>query len=281
MNSHRRVSRGIQNGRPLAQDRRLPSHNARRRRQQQTNNRDPVDDEDTQTNRGQVLEVEEFQIVEQQAPRRSYGTQEPTTSTDSSVEDNEDNTSSLSAKRDQEIQHLKRRIQKVQESIQLSSRAITEQPHIYETNVLNVVTKTVNEWSAIVTHHYVRSNNHNNDNSSDYKDNPLVKETASLVFGLLQLSLQCGPLAGAKPGYFKRCGSEVAALVLRFLDKIIQAMTDKEEEKDDLRMLAFTEKQIDAIQTWRKNAQKAVEAAKPPSKSALKARQGKGKKQQK
>ena len=280
MNSHRRVSRGIQNGRPLAQDRRLPSHNARRRRQQQTNNRDPVDDEDTQTNRGQVLEVEAFQIVEQQAPRRSHGTQEPTTSTDSSMEDNQDNQTE-SAKRDQEIQHLKKRIQKVQESIQLSSRAITEQPHIYETNVLNVVTKTVNEWSAIVTHHYVRNNHTNTDNSSDYKNDPLVKETASLVFGLVQLSLQCGPLAGAKPGYFKRCGSEVAALVLRFLDKIIQAMTDKEEEKDDLRMLAFTEKQIDAIQTWRKNAQKAVEAAKPPSKSALKARQGKGKKQQK
>mmetsp|Transcript_83268 Transcript_83268/g.124894 ORF Transcript_83268/g.124894 Transcript_83268/m.124894 type:complete len:88 (+) Transcript_83268:1-264(+) len=85
---------------------------------------------------------------------------------------------------------------------------------------------------------------------------------------LLQLSLQSGPLAGSKPGYFKRCGGEVARVVLVFLGTVIEFI-------DDLR---FSEKQVAALDTWKLNAQKAAENDKPPSKSALKKQSKKSKK---
>jgi hypothetical protein len=156
----------------------------------------------------------------------------------------------------QEIQHLQRRIKNIRESMLLSANGISN-PTTYRNNVLNAVANCLNEWRSIVKH---------------YKslDPTMKKDTASLVFGMIQHSLQCGPLEGAKPGYFKRCGSEVAKVVAEFLKEMF-------EKEDAVRALGFTDKQVEAIDTWKKHAQKATEADKPPSKSALKKQQGKEK----
>jgi hypothetical protein len=268
MNNQRRIPRGI-GGRPHATDGRLPAHNARRRKQPPPTSRNKTQSDNNHEATGNVLEVGELEIVEaspvEQAPIAIDASSLLTTA-EQQQQQQSDQSSKTENASEKEMQHLRNRIQKVQESIQLS-HAITE-PHIYQTNVLNVVTKAVNEWRAIVNHHF---------RSSDilidgYTDDPSVKDVTLLVFGLLQYSLQCGPLAGAKPGYFKRCGSDVAAMVVRYLDGM---GFDKEEE---ICTLGFSQKQTEAIQTWRKNAQNAADAGKPPSKSALKARQGKGKK---
>eukprot|EP00521_Asterionellopsis_glacialis_P019977 CAMPEP_0195332658 /NCGR_PEP_ID=MMETSP0708-20121125/13481_1 /TAXON_ID=33640 /ORGANISM="Asterionellopsis glacialis, Strain CCMP134" /LENGTH=72 /DNA_ID=CAMNT_0040401603 /DNA_START=82 /DNA_END=296 /DNA_ORIENTATION=- len=71
-------------------------------------------------------------------------------------------------------------------------------------------------------------------------------------------------MAGGKPGYFKRCGSDVAKMALKFLEDAFP--------EDVLRIIEFTEKQSDAIQKWKSNAQKAIEKDKAPSKSVLKKR---------
>jgi len=45
--------------------------------------------------------------------------------------------------------------------------------------------------------------------------------TALELFGLIQHSVQCGPLKGSKPGYFKRCGGTVAGMVSDYLQAIL------------------------------------------------------------
>lgn len=102
-------------------------------------------------------------------------------------------------------------------------------------------------------------------------DAEIIKETSLKIFVLLQLALQCGPLAGGKPGYFKRCGGAVARMVLEFLEKAVP------NESEGL-TLGFSTKQTDAIAIWKVNASKAALEDKPPSKSALKKQQGKSKK---
>jgi hypothetical protein len=95
---------------------------------------------------------------------------------------------------------------------------------------------------------------------------------ALAMFELIQMALQSGPLAGAKPGYFKRCGSDVSQQALDFLNSTVS-------DKEDAAFLHFSEKQADVIDKWRNNACKAAESDKPPSKSAVK-RQSKAKKKQ-
>jgi hypothetical protein len=167
---------------------------------------------------------------------------------------NVNNTPSL-----KEMKHLQKRVKNVRESIQ-TSVSITN-PTTYENNVLNAVTNCINEWRAIAIHY--------NDNNEDHLDPDEKKQTSLAVFQLIQYSLQCGPLEGANPGYFKRCGSQVAKVVLEFLEAIV-CDSDKALEK-----MGFTTKQVGAMEKWKSQAQKAVEADKPPSKSALKTQQGK------
>jgi hypothetical protein len=87
---------------------------------------------------------------------------------------------------------------------------------------------------------------------------------------MIQQSLQRGPLEGAKPGHFQRRGSEVAKVVAAFLKETF-------EKEDTVRALGFADNQVEAIDTWKKRAQKSAKADKPPSKSALKKLQGKEK----
>jgi hypothetical protein len=151
---------------------------------------------------------------------------------------------------DEEIKHLIRRVRNVRESIQLSAAANVSPP-TWQQNVLNPVRNCVGEWRAIVNH---------------YQQGELdtsVKAPALAVFQLIQMSLQTGPLAGAKPGYFKRCGSQVAIQALEFLN---QCVADKEEAA----FLHFTEKQVAAIDKWKDNATKAIENDKLASKSIMK-----------
>lgn len=102
-----------------------------------------------------------------------------------------------------------------------------------------------------------------------------IKETALQVYMLLQLALQCGPLTGSNPGYFKRCGGTVARMVMEFLDKVVP------NDQECTQVLRFSENQAHAISGWRDNATKAAVNDKPPSKSNLEKQQGKSKKKQK
>lgn len=151
---------------------------------------------------------------------------------------------------DKEIQHLLRRVGNVRESIQLSATA-NANPSTWQQNVLNPVQNCVGEWRAIVSHY---------ENELETSD---CKQPALEVFQLIQMTMQSGPLAGGKPGYFKRCGSEVARQALQFLDVTVP-------NQEEATFLHFSEKQSDAIEKWRSNAKKAVENDKPPSKSTMK-----------
>ena len=289
MNTSRRIFRGAGG----ATDRRLPKHNARRRRappgasradggaggrvvesepmeiihtgtpQQRDNPSDDDDDdeciiihtdtpyadadhEDDSVSQDDKYKMDEGAVVVPQITTQCEGSADPVPL----VLQLDDDPSH------QEIQHLQRRIQNIRDSIRLSANGISN-PNTYRDNVLNAVSNCLNEWRSIVKHY-------------ESLDPTVKKDTASLVFGMIQHSLQCGPLEGAKPGYFKRCGSEVAKVVAEFLKE----MFDKE---DAARSLGFTDKQVETIDTWKKHAQKATEADKPPSKSALKKRQGKEK----
>ena len=167
-----------------------------------------------------------------------------------------------------EIKHLKRRISNVQEiSIQTSRDAIASDVEKYQNNVLNATRNCVNEWRAIARH-YGASSNNNNDNSIPFA---LRKETGLLVFQLIQLSCQSGPLSGAKPGYFRRCGAKVAQVVYEFLEDVVP-------QNDELgECMGFSSKQIDVMKKWKINASKAIESGKPPSKSVMKKMQRKAK----
>ena len=165
-----------------------------------------------------------------------------------------------------EIKHIKRRIRNVQESIQTSKSIVN--PTTWEQNCLNAVGNCINEWKSIVAHYYRDSDEELDDQS---EQSLVARETSLAVFGLLQLAMQSGPLTGSNPGYFKRCGEEVARVASKLLESDVLANGDLSET------LLFTEKQLEAVAKWRRNAAKAVENNKPPSKSMLKLQQGKGK----
>ena len=144
-----------------------------------------------------------------------------------------------------EVAHLNQRIRNNQSAIQTATTLANLST--YEINVLKAVQNSCMEWDAIVRHYAALTQN-------DPK-HPLCKPTALAVFELAQKALQCGPLAGSKPGYFARCGRDVAQVVLDFLQAI------------PLETMLWTEKQQKAMETWKKNATKAIEKEKGPSKS--------------
>mmetsp|Transcript_13113 Transcript_13113/g.28984 ORF Transcript_13113/g.28984 Transcript_13113/m.28984 type:complete len:295 (+) Transcript_13113:176-1060(+) len=166
-----------------------------------------------------------------------------------------------------EISHLARRVRNVQESIQLSQAIVN--PSTWEQNCLNAVGNCVGEWRAIISFYYYNDKNAEaNAITAELFDTG--RETSLSVFSLVQMALQSGPLVGSSPGYFKRCGGEVARIALNFL-------TSEVFTGDLTTALFFTEKQVAAIQKWTKNAEKAAESNKPPSKSMAKLQRGSGK----
>ena len=165
-----------------------------------------------------------------------------------------------------EIKHIKRRLRNVQESIQTSKSIVN--PTTWEQNCLNAVGNCINEWKSIVARYFRESDEKLDDQS---EQSLVARETSLAVFGLLQLAMQSGPLTGSNPGYFKRCGGEVARVASKLLESDVLANDDLSET------LLFAEKQLEAVAKWRRNAAKAVENNKPPSKFMLKLQQGKGK----
>ena len=235
------INRRTFRGRAGPTDRQLPKHQARRRKQgprEESKNKYAADDEALRAQR----EEDNFVAVLEE-------TQEDARS-DALVDDSmelieEEGKAEAVHPADAEIQHLIRRLRNVRESIQLSADA-NASPSNWQQNVINAVINCIGEWRAIVNHY-------------EDLDATTCKAPALALYELIQMSMQTGPLAGAKPGYFKRCGSEVAMQALAFLNSIEEPAS-----------LYFSEKQQQAIAKWRSNASKAVGNDRPPSKSALK-----------
>lgn len=174
-------------------------------------------------------------------------------------EDNEKNCSHVddaeqigSSPEKKEINHLHGRIRNNRTSMSLSATALAN-PASYQSNVLAACLNTIKEWRSILRHHSL--------------DEVTKKSVGLAIFELIQQSLQCGPLAGAKPGYFKRCGSELAAMIHKYL---VDAVFDVADAVDTL---CFSKTQADAIESWKGGAEKAAASSKPPSKSVLKNRE--------
>lgn len=167
-----------------------------------------------------------------------------------------------------ELKHLHRRINNIREAMQLSQSSAD--PKIYQENILNAVANCVNEWRQIKNHYSTNNQEGEEEELSEEK----IKEVSLNVFQLIQHSVQCGPLQGGKPGYFKRCGSLIAKIVLDYLLVIVP-------NKEASQFLGFSEKQVNALESWKSNAEKAVANDKPPSKSQLKKQTEASKKSQK
>jgi hypothetical protein len=114
-----------------------------------------------------------------------------------------------------EIKHLQKRVLNVQTSLQLSKGL--PNPQIWYNNCLLPVKNAVKEWRSICKFHLSET-----DTSSEctaHQD--IINEASVQVYNLLQMAMQSGPLTGSNPGYFKRCGGEVASIALRFLNEIV------------------------------------------------------------
>lgn len=146
---------------------------------------------------------------------------------------------------DVELKHLRQRMANHRLSMSLSSSHSLQN---YSANALNAAIHIIGEWRAIHRYH-----------SESLGDNDaVVSQTGTLVFELIQQCLQSGPLSGAKPGYFKRCGSDVARVVFVFMEKL----------EEDIPGLSTAQRET--IQKWKANAEKASTKEKLPSKSMLK-----------
>jgi len=116
----------------------------------------------------------------------------------------------------------------------------------------------------------------NDNDNKNGKHDELMTNTALKIYGLIQMSLQVGPLKGSNPGYFKRCGVDVAKIAKSYLHEFIEDKDENHDENHDnrhrkvLQCLKFTERQEENIKKWLENTEKAISSNKPPSKSALK-----------
>jgi hypothetical protein len=102
-------------------------------------------------------------------------------------------------------------------------------------------------------------------------------EVGTVIFGLIQLAMQSGPLKGSQAGYFKRCGSDVAQVAHDFLQRLEigdHEVSPANENTTDVLVpridMGFTSKQLDQLCKWKQSSLKAIQQDKPPSKSVLK-----------
>jgi len=135
-----------------------------------------------------------------------------------------------------EIHHLQKRIENITLSIQASPLGISN-PNTWRTNCLNPVKNVVKEWRSILSFHsaseIIEREGNNDDEHAEFQK-LLLHETSTKVFILLQMSIQSGPLVGSNPGYFKRCGAEVASIALDFLNDVIDlAGVEAPADEDD------------------------------------------------
>jgi hypothetical protein len=290
-------------GRGGATDRRLPKHGARRRRKSLNHTNDHHDESVDQKENDNESDESLSHSLSHESPavKNTEEYDEDIVEIVDNIDDkkcgydriNSFNSSSIDESKEEpppsppppylvEIKHLKQRIINVQEiSIQTSRDAIASDLAKYQNNVLNATQNCANEWRAIARHYNTISNNDSNsdgdhdndvdnDNDGDNDDDMCISsalrtEVGLAVFQLIQLSVQSGPLSGGKPGYFKRCGVEVAKVVLDFLEEAVP-----QHDALGIDCMGFTSKQMDAMKKWKVNAGKAVENDKPPSKSVMK-----------
>ncbi|KAL9178896.1 hypothetical protein ACHAXT_011869 [Thalassiosira profunda] len=139
-----------------------------------------------------------------------------------------------------EIAHLRKRIHNVQSALQTSQGL--SNPEKWRTNCLFPARNVAREWRSILAYHFANggasesTEGGNRDADSDDDRRDLLHSTAREVFGLIQMSLQTGPLVGSNPGYFKRCGGEVASVAFQFLSEIrdLAAVGVDESCKDEV-----------------------------------------------
>jgi hypothetical protein len=199
-----------------------------------------------------------------------------------------------------EIRQVQQKIRNLKESIQLSTNIA--QPLVWQANGLNAALNIVNQWKTIVV--FYSSKNQVDERIVIHEDSlDRSKETSLQVYGIIQMVMQTGPLKSCHPGYFKRCGGQVAKMAKEFLVKCIQGTSSDGEGEtmesvdnsntcsnnihvlipetnktvvgqdscyvvaDELR---FTSQQKSTLLKWIKDADKAIAANKPPSKSAIK-----------
>jgi hypothetical protein len=206
-----------------------------------------------------------------------------------------------------ELRHLRQRINNIRQSMTLSKGKNGEKKHHcaapsssstsiqhYSANVLNAILNAVVEWHAIYTRYYYCYDDHHHPDeddsagpalpssqslSSDAPPPPpprpseqravvVVREMGDQVFALIQQGLQCGPLAGSKPGYFKRCGGATAGLVHAFLIRVIEylPLTSSSSSSFDF----WSERQRSTLALWMAQAEKAASAHQEPSRSVQK-----------
>lgn len=239
-------------GRGGPTDGRLPKQNAARRRPA----REPVPEaaspaQDSSASSESERELEQQGSIEHVPPmevdNKAPG---PITTEDSPVE-----SPPRPSPLQKELQHLQKRISNVQNSF--GSITLYDLP-TYQANVLNAVLNCVAEWRHIVGFH------------GDHLLADQARQGGQQIFELVQASLQTGPLSGAKPGYFKRCGRSVATAVHSYLVRI--AATDTQ-----VATLHWTDKQTSAFCTWTQQALRASESTEDdkiePSKSVQKQQQ--------
>jgi len=135
-----------------------------------------------------------------------------------------------------EIHHLQKRIQNITLSIQTSPLGISN-PNTWRTNCLYPVKNVVKEWRSILSFHCLEIEGGGSEEQVSV-DVELLHETSTKVFILIQMAMQTGPLVGSNPGYFKRCGGEVASVALEFLTHVfglagINVASDDGDDDDE------------------------------------------------
>ncbi|KAL3778291.1 hypothetical protein ACHAW5_002396 [Stephanodiscus triporus] len=131
-----------------------------------------------------------------------------------------------------EMEHLHKRIENIRLSLQ-TSRGLAN-PHTWRTNCLLPTRNIVREWRCILAFHnpyhtifddsdeiIVEAPPSAQSDSGGRRRNDL-QSTSQQIFGLIQMSVQMGPLVGSNPGYFKRCGAEVASMAHAYLSEIAE-----------------------------------------------------------
>lgn len=225
----------------------------------------------------------------------------------------------------EEIKKLRKRIKVLRDSIKLSSSSLAtiQNPHqTWKENTLFAVSNCIGNWRSIVLFYDLFLDTDENIAHHNEEGEVVVVEEAALtidqeieqmvqrvrgmndevevvgdvestvpreIFELIQMSLQSGPLTGAKPGYFKRCGSEIAEMVSDFLSSLDLGLDDDDDNTEDeattitsttttaqnrtdfqydkQRCLGMSMNQFQTICKWYKNALKAAESGAQPSKS--------------
>jgi hypothetical protein len=138
-----------------------------------------------------------------------------------------------------DMDYIQHRIRNIQRSIQHSSHSSLCQYHVYQTNVIYAVQNCIKVWSSIIRHHHLfllltlptSLSNHDVDTTTHSMMIKRIRLISLQLFQLIQLSVQCGPLHGAKPGYFKRCGQDFAIMIHQYLFYIQQHLDFEQSQQ--------------------------------------------------